>query len=183
MTVLTGIVYPFAVTWLAQTLFPRQAGGSLIAIAEGKTASELVGQPFSEARYFWGRPSATMPGAYNGASSAASNLGPLNPALTEAVRKRIADLRAADPDNKLPIPVDLVTASGSGLDPHISPAAALYQVPRVSRARGIDEGKCAELVRMHIQDRQFGIFGEPTVNVLRLNMALDNSAGRRMPTW
>jgi len=173
ITLLTGIVYPLVITGLAQTLFTRQANGSLIKINEGKTASELVGQPFSKARYFWGRPSATMHVAYNGASSAGSNLGPSNPALEEAVRKRIATLRSADPDNKLPVPVDLVTASGSGLDPHISPAAALYQVPRVSKARGIDEGKVAELVRKHIQDRQFGIFGEPTVNVLRLNMAMD----------
>ena len=173
MTFLTGIVYPFAVTGLAQALFSRQANGSLIKITEGKTASELVGQPFSEPRYFWGRPSATTPVAYNGASSAGSNLGPSNPALSEAVQKRIAAFRAIDPENHLPIPVDLVTASGSGLDPHISPAAALYQVSRVSKARGIDEGKVADLVRKHIQDRQFGIFGEPTVNVLRLNAALD----------
>ena len=140
---------------------------------EEKTASELVGQPFSEPQYFWGRPSATVPVAYNGASSAGSNLGPSNPALKEAIQKRIAALRAADPENRLPVPVDLVTASGSGLDPHISPAAALYQVPRVAKARGIDERKVAELVRIHIRDRQFGIFGEPTVHVLRLNMALD----------
>ena len=173
MTLLTGIVYPFAVTGLAQALFPRQANGSLIKINEEKTASELVGQPFSEPRYFWGRPSATTPVAYNGASSAGSNLGPSNPALKEAVQKRIAALLAADPENRLPIPVDLVTASGSGLDPHISPAAALYQVPRVAKARGIDEKKVAELVRMHIRDRQFGILGEPTVHVLHLNMALD----------
>jgi K+-transporting ATPase ATPase C chain len=153
ITLLTGIVYPLVVTGLAQTLFARQANGSLMKINGGKTISELVGQPFGEARYFWGRPS--------------------NPALAEAVRKRIATLRSADPENRFPIPVDLVTASGSGLDPHISPAAALYQAPRVSKARGIDEGKVAELVRKHIQDRQFGIFGEPTVNVLRLNMALD----------
>ena len=158
---------------MAQALFPRQANGSLIKINEEKTASELVGQPFSEPRYFWGRPSATMPVAYNGASSTGSNLGPSNPALKEAVQKRIAALLAADPENRLPIPVDLVTASGSGLDPHISPAAALYQVPRVAKARGIDERKVAELVRIHIRDRQFGIFGEPTVHVLRLNMALD----------
>ncbi|MHB9098271.1 MAG: potassium-transporting ATPase subunit KdpC, partial [Syntrophales bacterium] len=151
----------------------RQANGSLIKINEEKTVSELVGQPFSEARYFWGRPSATMPVAYNGASSMGSNLGPSNPALEEAVRKRIATLRSADPENKFPVPVDLVTASGSGLDPHVSPAAALYQVPRVSKARGIDEGKVAELVRMYVQDRQFGIFGEPRVNVLLLNTALD----------
>jgi K+-transporting ATPase ATPase C chain len=173
ITVLTGIVYPLVVTGLAQALFTRQANGSLIKINEEKTASELVGQPFSEAGYFWGRPSATMPVAYNGAFSTGSNLGPSNQALEEAVHKRIATLRSADPENRLSVPVDLVTASGSGLDPHISPAAALYQVSRVSRARGIDEGKVAELIRMHIQDRQFGIFGEPTVNVLRLNMALD----------
>ena len=173
MTLLTGIVYPFAVTGLAQALFPRQANGSLIKIAEGKTASELVGQPFSEPRYFWGRPSATMPVAYNGASSTGSNLGPSNPALEEAIQKRIVALLAVDPESRLPVPVDLVTASGSGLDPHISPAAALYQVSRVAKARGIDEGEVAELVRMQIRDRQFGIFGEPTVHVLRLNMALD----------
>lgn len=173
LTLLTGIVYPFAVTGLAQALFARQANGSLIKITEGKTVSELVGQPFSEARYFWGRPSATTPVAYNGASSAGSNLGPSNPALEEAVRKRIATLQAADPENSLPVPVDLVTASGSGLDPHISPAAALYQVSRVAKAHGVDERKVAELVRKHIQGRQFGILGEPTVNVLRLNMALD----------
>jgi K+-transporting ATPase ATPase C chain len=173
MTLLTGIVYPFAVTGLAQALFPRQANGSLIKINKGKTASELVGQPFSEPRYFWGRPSATMPVAYNGASSTGSNLGPSNPALKETIQKRIAALLAADPENSLPVPVDLVTTSGSGLDPHISPAAALYQAPRIAKARGIDEGKVADLVRMHIRDRQFGIFGEPTVHVLCLNMALD----------
>ena len=173
MTLLTGILYPFAVTGVAQALFPRQANGSLMKITEEKMASELVGQPFSEPRYFWGRPSATMPVAYNGASSAGSNLGPSNPVLKETVQKRIAALRSADPDNKLPIPVDLVTASGSGLDPHISPAAALYQVSRVAKARGADEKKVADLVRTCIQDRQFGILGEPAVHVLRLNMALD----------
>jgi K+-transporting ATPase ATPase C chain len=173
ITLLTGILYPIAVTGLAQVLFPQQASGSLIKIAEGKTASELVGQPFSEPRYFWGRPSATTPVAYNGASSMGSNLGPSNPALKETVQKRLATLQSTDPENNLPVPVDLVTASGSGLDPHISPAAALYQAPRVARARGIDERKITELVRKHIQDRQFGIFGEPTVHVLRLNMALD----------
>ena len=173
MTLLTGIVYPFAVTGLAQMLLPRQANGSLIKINDKTTASELVGQPFSEPRYFWGRPSATMPVAYNGASSSGSNLGPSNPALQEAVQKRISALLAADRGNSLPIPVDLVTASGSGLDPHISPAAALYQVSRVAKARDIDEKKVADLVRMHIHDRKFGVLGEPTVNVLRLNMALD----------
>lgn len=174
MTLLTGLVYPFAVTGLAQILYPRQANGSLIKINDEKSASELVGQPFSEPRYFWGRPSTTTPVAYNGSSSTGSNLGPSNPALKEAIQKRIAALRFADRENKLPVPVDLVTASGSGLDPHISPAAALYQVPRVARARGIDERKVADLVRMHIRDRQFGILGEPTVHVLRLNMALDD---------
>jgi K+-transporting ATPase ATPase C chain len=173
MTFLTGIVYPLAVTGLAQALFPRQANGSLIEITEGKTASELIGQPFSGPRYFWGRPSATTPVAYNGASSLGSNLGPSNPALKDAVQRRIAAHRSADPENRLPVPVDLVTASGSGLDPHISPAAALYQAPRVAKARGIDERRVAELVRAGIRDRQFGIFGEPTVHVLRLNMALD----------
>jgi len=173
ITLLTGVVYPLAVTGLAQALFARQANGSLIKIDAEKRASELVGQPFNEPQYFWGRPSATLPVAYNGASSTGSNLGPSNPALKEAVWKRITALRSADPENRLPVPVDLVTASGSGLDPHISPAAALYQVSRVAKARGIDEGKVAELVRMRIHDRPFGIFGEPTVHVLRLNMALD----------
>jgi len=173
MTLLTGVLYPLAVTGLAQALFPRQANGSLIKINKEKAGSELIGQPFSGPRYFWGRPSATMPVAYNGASSTGSNLGPSNPALKEAVRRRIAALRSADPENGRPVPVDLVTASASGLDPHISPSAAMYQAPRVAKARGIDEGKIAELVRMNIQDRKFGIFGEPTVNVLRLNMALD----------
>ena len=173
ITLLTGIVYPLAVTGLAQALFPRQANGSLVKMNEEKMASELVGQPFSQSRYFWGRPSATMPVPYNGASSTGSNLGPSNLALKEAVRKRIAALLAADRENRLPIPADLVTASGSGLDPHISPAAALYQISRVAKARGIKESKVAGLVRMHIRNRQFGILGEPTVHVLHLNMALD----------
>ena len=173
MTFLTGILYPFAVTGLAQALFPRQANGSLIKINGEKLASELVGQPFSESRYFWGRPSAIRPLAYNGASSTGSNLGPSNPALMEAIQKRVTALRSADPDTQMPIPVDLVTASGSGLDRHISPAAALYQTSRVAMARGIDERKVADLIRTCIMDRQFGILGEPTVHVLRLNMALD----------
>ena len=173
MTILTGVLYPLAVTGLAQLLFPRQANGSLMKIDEKKSASELIGQPFSGPGYFWGRPSATMPVAFNGASSMGSNLGPSNPVLKETVQKRIAVLLAADPENSLPVPVDLVTASGSGLDPHISPAAALYQASRVARARGIEEKKVVELVRMHIRDRQFGILGEPVVHLLRLNMALD----------
>ena len=173
VTSLTGIVYPFVVTGLAQILFPRQANGSLIKISGNKKASELIGQPFSDPGYFWGRPSATTPTAYNGASSAGSNLGPSNPELKATVQMRITALLAADHENHLPIPVDLVTASGSGLDPHISPASALYQVSRVAQARGADKKNIEELVRLHIRDRQFGVFGEPTVHVLRLNMALD----------
>jgi K+-transporting ATPase ATPase C chain len=173
VTFLTGIVYPCAVTGLAQILFPRQANGSLVAISGDKKASELIGQPFSDPRYFWGRPSATIPAAYNGASSAGSNYGPSNPELKEAVRMRITVLITADRENRFPIPVDLITASASGLDPHISPASALYQVSRVARARGVDRRQIEELVRLHIRDRQFGVFGEPTVHVLRLNMALD----------
>jgi K+-transporting ATPase ATPase C chain len=173
MTFLTGILYPIAVTVFAQVLFPRQANGSLIKINKDKTASELVGQPFSEPRYFWGRPSATVPIAYNGASSAGSNLGPSNPELKATIQMRITALLADDYENRLSIPVDLVTASGSGLDPHISPASALYQASRVAQARGVDKRNIEELVRLHIHDKQFGVFGEPTVHVLRLNMALD----------
>ncbi len=172
-SLMLGVVYPLLTTGLAQLLFPRQANGSLMSIGAQRTASELIGQPFTGPGYFWGRPSATAPVAYNGAASTGSNLGPANPDLATAVKKRIAALRAADPENRLPVPVDLVTASGSGLDPHISPAAAMYQVPRVARARGMEEKEVAELVRRHIQDRTFGIFGEPVVHVLRLNMALD----------
>jgi potassium-transporting ATPase KdpC subunit len=173
MTLLTGILYPFAVTGLSLALFPRQANGSLINIDGERSASELVGQSFSGPRYFWGRLSATGPLPYNGASSSGSNMGPSNPALKETLQKRIAALLAADPENRLPIPVDLVTASGSGLDPHISPAAAFYQAARVAKARGIDEKRVIELVHGNIVERQFGILGEPTVNVLRLNIALD----------
>jgi len=173
ISLITGVIYPFLTTGLAQVLFPRQANGSLIEITDKKTASELIGQPFQGPGYFWGRPSATTPFAYNAASSTGSNLGPSNPDLLAVVRMRITALRAADPENRLPIPVDLVTASGSGVDPHISPAAALYQVARIAKARGIDENKIADLVWRHIRERQLGIFGEPTVHVLRLNMALD----------
>jgi len=173
VTGLTGLVYPLAVTGLAQLCFPHQANGSLIRIDDHRRASELICQPFSDPKYFWGRPSATLPLAYNAASSAGSNLGPTNPALKEAVRKRVTALLQADPSNRLPVPVDLVTASGSGLDPHISPAAALYQVSRVARSRGLDKKEVADLVRRNICDSHFGLFGEPTVHVLRLNMALD----------
>jgi K+-transporting ATPase ATPase C chain len=173
MAILTGILYPLVVTGLAQALFPWRANGSLIKIDKDKTASELIGQPFSDPRYFWGRPSATTPVTYNGASSAGSNLGPSNPDLRAIVQMRIDALLAADHENRAPVPVDLVTASGSGLDPHISPASAMYQVSRVAKARSADRRNIEKLVRTHIRNRQLGVFGEPTVHVLRLNMALD----------
>ena len=172
-TVLTGVVYPLAVTGIAQVVFPAQANGSVI-VKDGKAVgSRLIGQPFDDARYFWSRLSATSPQPYNGASSSGSNYGPLNDALMDAVRGRIDALKAADPTNTLPIPVDLVTASGSGLDPHISPAAASYQVGRVARARGLSEGTVAALVGRHTTGRQWGVLGEPVVNVLELNLDLD----------
>jgi K+-transporting ATPase ATPase C chain len=173
LTVVTGAVYPLAVTAIAQVLFPRQANGSLLFRDGQPVGSALVGQPFDAPGYFWGRPSATAPFPYNAASSAGSNLGPTNPALAERVRARLAALRQADPDNPLPVPVDLVTASGSGLDPHISPAAAEYQVRRVARARGLDERVVRRLVAESTEGRTFGLLGEPRVNVLKLNLALD----------
>jgi potassium-transporting ATPase KdpC subunit len=174
LTVLTGLVYPLTVTGLAQLLFPHQANGSLI-VRDGKIiGSELIGQYFDEPKYFWGRPSATSPFPYNAASSAGSNLGPTNPALAEAVKARIAALKAADPGNESPIPVDLVTASGSGLDPHISPASAAYQMSRVARARGLREDVVRQLVMQHTEGRQLGFLGERRVNVLLLNLALDD---------
>lgn len=173
LTVLTGLVYPLAVTGLAQLLFPDQANGSLI-VREGKViGSRLIGQHFDKPEYFWSRPSATAPFPYNAAASGGSNLGPTNPVLIEAVNARVAALRAADPGNDLPIPVDLVTASGSGLDPHISPAAAQYQAKRVARARSLDESTVQTLVAQHTEGRQFGLLGERRVNVLQLNFALD----------
>ena len=153
--------------------FPDQARGSIIERDGKAVGSELLGQPFSSPRYFWSRPSATATHAYNGAASSGSNLGPMNPALAEAVAGRIAALRAADPGNDAPVPVDLVTASGSGLDPHISPAAAEYQASRVARARGLPVEQVRELVASATRERTFGIFGEPRVNVLELNLALD----------
>jgi potassium-transporting ATPase KdpC subunit len=172
-TLLTGILYPLAITAIAQVAFPHQANGSLIIIDAQALGSELIGQPFDDPRYFWCRPSATFPYPYNAAASTGSNLGPSNPAFIETVQKRVATLSAADPQNVLSIPVDLVTASASGLDPHISLAAAQYQVARVARARGMSEQTVVEFVNRYTQNRLFGLFGEPRVNVLLLNMALD----------
>jgi K+-transporting ATPase ATPase C chain len=172
-TVITGVVYPLAVTGLAQVLFPHQANGSLMVKNGQALGSELIGQPFDDPKYFWSRPSATWPFPYNAAASAGSNLGPLNADLVKAAQARINALRATDPGNNAPIPVDLVTASASGLDPHISVAAALYQVPRVARARGLSEDQVRSLVMRFTEGRQLGILGEPRVNVLKLNLALD----------
>ncbi|MDA8434299.1 MAG: potassium-transporting ATPase subunit KdpC [Nitrospiraceae bacterium] len=172
-TLFTGFVYPALVTGIAQLIFPYQANGSII-VKDGRAAgSALIGQQFDDPKYFWGRPSATTPYPYNGGSSSGSNLGPNNPELTKAVRCRIDALRAADPGNASPIPVDLVTASGSGLDPHISPAAAEYQVRRVAGVRGMGEAEVGSLVKSMTEGRWLGLLGEPVVNVLRINIALD----------
>lgn len=172
-TLLTGLAYPMAVTGIAQLIFPRQANGSLIERDARVVGSELIGQSFTDPKYFWGRLSATAPFPYNAAASSGSNLGPANPALEEAVRARIEALQSADPGNVSPVPVDLVTASASGLDPHISVAAALYQVPRVARVRSLSEEQVRLLVEQYTQGRQLGFLGEPRVNVLKLNLALD----------
>jgi len=173
LTALTGVAYPLLVTGIAQGLFPEAANGSLIE-RDGKTVgSELVGQSFTDPKYFWGRPSATGPTPYNAAASSGSNQGPLNPALEEAVKGRIAALKTADPAQTAPIPVDLVTASGSGLDPHISPAAAAWQAPRIARLRGLSPETVRKLIAQHTQGRQFGVLGEARVNVLQLNLALE----------
>ncbi|MBA2077327.1 potassium-transporting ATPase subunit KdpC [Rhodanobacter sp. PCA2] len=173
LTVVTGVAYPLAVTGLAQALFPRQANGSLVERAGKPVGSSLIGQDFSDAKYFWARPSATAPMPDNGTASGGSNLGPSNPALTDAARQRIAALHAADPGNTQPVPVDLVSASGSGLDPEISPAAADYQLDRVARSRGLSPQRVRELIAANTTGRQFGLLGEPRVNVLLLNLALD----------
>lgn len=173
LTLVTGVVYPLVVTAAARVLFPHQAGGSLIEVDGRKIGSELIGQSFSQPGHFWGRPSATAPVPYNASAGAGSNLGPTNPALVNAVRDRIAALRAADPDNSGPVPIDLVTASASGLDPHISPAAAYYQVGRVAQARGLNEQPVRELVARHVEQPTWGLLGSARVNVLRLNLALD----------
>ena len=181
LTLITGVAYPLVVTAVAQLVFPRQANGSLIPRGESQSAgSELIGQAFDEPGYFWGRLSATSPApytAFNAAKltgSSGSNYGPLNPALIAAAKGRIETLRKYDPKNEAPIPVDLITASASGLDPHISPAAALFQASRVAAARKLDEAAVRKLVEEHIEGRQFGLLGEPRVNVLELNLALDD---------
>jgi K+-transporting ATPase ATPase C chain len=173
LTVVTGIAYPLLVTAIAQLAFPTQANGSLIVKDGRLVGSELIGQQFSDTKHFWGRPSATSPYPYNAAASSGSNQGPTNPALADTVAARVKALKDADPGNALPVPVDLVTASASGLDPHISIAAAAYQVNRVAKAHGVDADKVRELVAKHTQGRQWGLLGEARVNVLELNLELD----------
>ena len=174
--VLTGVVYPLAVTGVAQVAWPAKANGSIVTVDGRPRGSRLVGQPFSAPGYFWGRPSATSPVPYDASASSGSNLGPTNPALLDLVRARIAALRATDPSLTGPIPVDLVTASASGLDPDISAAAALVQVPRVARARGVSEASVRALVESHVVEPMLGLLGEPRVNTLLLNLALDATA-------
>jgi potassium-transporting ATPase KdpC subunit len=178
LTVITGVAYPLVVTGIAQGVFPDQANGSLVTKDGKVVGSSLIGQNFSDPKYFWGRPSATSPMAYNGAGSSGSNQGPLNPALIDAVKSRVEALRNADPGNKQPVPVDLVTASASGLDPHISTAAADYQAARVARVRGLSPAVVQALVAQHAEGRLFGLLGEARVNVLELNLALDQAARR-----
>jgi potassium-transporting ATPase KdpC subunit len=173
LSVLTGVLYPLAVTGLGQALFPDQANGSLLLREGHPVGSRLIGQSFSDPAHFWGRPSATGPMAYNASASSGSNQGPLNPALAEAVKARITALREADPDQKAAVPVDLVTASASGLDPHISPAAAAYQLPRVARARHLDPARLQALIEQHTERPLLSVLGEARVNVLTLNLALD----------
>ena len=173
-TAITGVGYPLLVTGVAQTVFPERANGSLIEQDGKPVGSALIGQPFDDPGHFWGRPSATAPMPYNAAASGASNMGPTNPALKDAVAARIRALREADPHNPRPVPVDLVTASASGLDPHISPAAAEYQVERIARLRKLPVEQVRELVQRRTEGRLWGVLGEPRVNVLQLNLALDD---------
>ena len=176
LTLITGALYPLLITGITKTLYPDQTAGSLI-VRDGKTVgSRLIGQNFSDPKYFWGRPSATSPMPNNASASSGSNLGPLNPALSDAVKARIEALKAADPGNDKPIPVDLVTTSASGLDPQISPAAATYQIERVARLRGLNSAAVKTLVDQNTEGRQWSIFGEPRVNVLALNLALDDQS-------
>jgi K+-transporting ATPase ATPase C chain len=174
-SLLTGIICPLVITGIAQVAFPQQANGSLIYRDGKPVASALVGQSFTDPKYFWSRPSATSPAPYNAESSGGSNLGPANADLLQAVRQRVAALRAADPGNGAPVPVDLVTSSASGLDPHISSAAAEYQVGRVAKARGMDEKVVRQLVAKHTEGRTLGLLGEPRVNVVELNLDLDRA--------
>jgi potassium-transporting ATPase KdpC subunit len=173
MTVLTGAIYPLVVTGIAQVLFPASANGSLIERDGRIVGSSLIGQSFSDPKYFWGRLSATGAMSYDASASSGSNYGPLSDALEDAVRTRVEALGETDPEHRRPVPVDLVTSSGSGLDPHVSPAGAQYQIARVARARGLGPAVVAELVEEHTEGRQLGLLGEPRVNVLELNLALD----------
>jgi potassium-transporting ATPase KdpC subunit len=176
LSIVTGVAYPLIVTGIAKVTFPEAASGSLI-VKDGKAVgSRLIGQNFTDPKYFWGRPSATSPQPYNASASSGSNQGPLNPALVDAVKGRIDALKAADPDNTKPIPADLVTASASGLDPHISPTAADYQIGRIAKARQIDPSVVKAMVARYTEDRQWSIFGDPRVNVLELNLALDTTS-------
>lgn len=181
MTVLTGVIYPLVVTGIAQVVFPTQANGSLIHEGDQLVGSTLIGQPFDDAKYFWSRPSATGPSPYNAGASSGSNLGANEPNLISAVKDRIETLKKADPTNELPIPVDLVTASASGLDPDISPAAAEYQAARVAKARGLSEQQVRALIEPSTEARQLGLLGEPRVNVLSLNRALDGLTTKNGP--
>ncbi|CAB3811996.1 MULTISPECIES: potassium-transporting ATPase subunit KdpC [Achromobacter] len=179
LSLVTGLAYPFLTSGIAAAVFPHEAAGSLIKQGDRLVGSELIGQEFSSPGYFWGRPSATAPMPYNAAGSGGSNLGPRNPALAEAIQARIAALKAADPGNPLPVPAELLTASGSGLDPHISPAAAAYQAARVARARQLPREQVDALIRAHTDTPWLGLLGDPTVNVLTLNLALDQLPAAR----
>ncbi|MDN6884145.1 potassium-transporting ATPase subunit KdpC [Variovorax sp. CAN2819] len=182
LSALTGLIYPMAVTGVAKTAFPAQAAGSLVVIDGTTVGSKLIGQNFSDPKHFWGRPSATAPQPYNASASGGSNQGPLNPALTDAVKARVEALRAADPDNTAPVPVDLVTASASGLDPDISPAAAQYQAARVARVRGMPLSQVQSLIDRNTQKPLLGFLGESRVNVLALNISLDAASGSFSPS-